>query len=163
MEYFPGVHISGSTNLPLWNNPAFRFTLSDKTVRRLDKVRYLVEDDFPLDHLRVCHRRPVNALNCGRCEKCIRTMLNLEAHGALKRCTTFAAGLDPAFIRHMTLTNDTKRKYMQRNLEALTEAGGQESAIIKAVHKTLDRPQWQQNAIRWYYRIRKRLFGSSRN
>jgi hypothetical protein len=48
---------------------------------RLEKVRQLVSLPLVLDHLRVCQVRPEGELNCGRCEKCLRTRLALFATG----------------------------------------------------------------------------------
>ncbi len=61
----------------------------DVTLSRLDKVRLIAEWEAGLQNLRVCNNPPIGRLNCGRCEKCVRTMLGLLAAGALGRATTF--------------------------------------------------------------------------
>jgi hypothetical protein len=48
---------------------------------RLDKVRELAAWPTALANLRVCTENPATGLNCGECEKCIRTRLELLAAG----------------------------------------------------------------------------------
>jgi hypothetical protein len=50
---------------------------------RLDKVRLIADWDIAVRHLRVCTMNPMNELNCGQCEKCLRTLLELVAVGPL--------------------------------------------------------------------------------
>ena len=60
---------------------------------RLDKVRLLLDWPAALAGMRVCNEtRAYSAerLNCGVCEKCMRTRLALLALGALDRATAFA-------------------------------------------------------------------------
>jgi hypothetical protein len=56
---------------------------------RLQKVHRLARTPI-LDRLRVCQRddQPTDG-NCGTCEKCVRTMLELHIAGALESCTAF--------------------------------------------------------------------------
>lgn len=58
---------------------------------RLDKIRLISQWQRGLQHVRSCFDcfRPPGVLNCGRCEKCIRTMTGLLACGALKDCGTY--------------------------------------------------------------------------
>jgi hypothetical protein len=55
---------------------------------RFQKVEYLAGLEAPLDWLHVCWKQESDE-NCGRCEKCLRTMIMLEVAGALGRATTF--------------------------------------------------------------------------
>jgi hypothetical protein len=56
---------------------------------RLDRVRLLSDWQAALDNLRVCTKNPPGKLNCGECEKCLRTMLELLAFGSLEKATAF--------------------------------------------------------------------------
>jgi hypothetical protein len=58
---------------------------------RLDKARLVAGWDAALRNLRVCNENPETALNCGRCEKCVRTMLEFLAAGGLSRALAFPA------------------------------------------------------------------------
>jgi hypothetical protein len=55
---------------------------------RFQKVEYLAGVEGPLDALHVCWKQESDE-NCGRCEKCLRTMVMLEVAGALSRAKTF--------------------------------------------------------------------------
>jgi hypothetical protein len=61
-------------------------------VTRLDKIRRIASEPFVQRHLRVCWQNAGSALNCGRCEKCVRTMLALDACGTLGRFAGFEHG-----------------------------------------------------------------------
>jgi hypothetical protein len=75
------------------------FSSSDLKIRhegihlsRYEKTKLISDWDLALQHLRVCNRTEFytdNTLNCGLCEKCVRTMLALEGSGALERTTAF--------------------------------------------------------------------------
>jgi hypothetical protein len=56
---------------------------------RLDKTRLVAEWDAGLQNLKVCNRNEYADLNCGRCEKCLRTMTALEAIGMLEKTQVF--------------------------------------------------------------------------
>jgi hypothetical protein len=62
------------------------------TLSRLDKIRLISQWEAGLARLRVCNKahayRP-GTINCGDCEKCVRTMLGLAATGALGRTRAF--------------------------------------------------------------------------
>ncbi len=62
------------------------------TVTRLDKITRLAGEPLVQQHLRVCWQNTGSRLNCGRCEKCIRTMLALETCGQLGRFPGFDHG-----------------------------------------------------------------------
>jgi len=61
---------------------------------RLDKVKLVADWDLALQNMRVCNKYKQyreGVLNCGQCEKCARTMLELVALGALNRTRAFPA------------------------------------------------------------------------
>jgi hypothetical protein len=59
---------------------------------RLERTKLVADWDVALEHLRVCNRyslyRP-GSLNCGQCEKCVRTMLALLTLGVLDQTRAF--------------------------------------------------------------------------
>jgi hypothetical protein len=61
---------------------------------RLDKVRDLATWPTALAALRVCPARPMDSANCGRCEKCLRTRLELLAAG-VEETSAFGPSLTP--------------------------------------------------------------------
>lgn len=64
---------------------------------RLDKIRRVAESDIAMQTLRVCPHSKSEG-NCGVCEKCMRTKVELHAVGALDRCSAFDRDVDPARV-----------------------------------------------------------------
>ncbi len=60
---------------------------------RLEKIEAIADWEVAQRHLIVCFEGPLpdGALNCGRCEKCLRTMTALMTLGALENFSTFPA------------------------------------------------------------------------
>ena len=59
---------------------------------RLDKTELIADWDVALQNLRVCNNSDLyhsDMLNCGRCHKCVRTMLGLLALGVLQKSRAF--------------------------------------------------------------------------
>ena len=88
---------------PLWSTESTRFIHDGAETTRVRKTLYLADHRVALDNLRVCaikdfmtvqNEAAGDLLNCGTCEKCVRTMLPLWIVGALDRCGTFAAPFD---------------------------------------------------------------------
>ena len=73
----------GSADLRIWHD-GLQYS-------RLDKARLVAGWDAALANIRVCNENPPAKLNCGRCEKCVRTMLELLVAGALNRASAFPA------------------------------------------------------------------------
>ncbi|NDC53032.1 MAG: hypothetical protein EBZ74_01785, partial [Planctomycetia bacterium] len=59
---------------------------------RLEKIRTIAAAPLVQRHLRVCWRNVGDRMNCGRCEKCVRTMLALDLCGQLGRFPGFERG-----------------------------------------------------------------------
>jgi hypothetical protein len=59
---------------------------------RLEKIIRIAGEPVVQQHLRVCWKNVAGRLNCGRCEKCIRTMLALDACGNLGQFAGFDRG-----------------------------------------------------------------------
>jgi hypothetical protein len=80
---------------------------------RPEKVAEIADWGGAIHHLRSCFDplRPADSLNCGRCEKCMRTMMELLACGKLDACRTFPL-------------DDVSAELLQRSLHAsLLERG----------------------------------------
>jgi hypothetical protein len=56
---------------------------------RPDKLRAVVDERLVKKHLRVCWENRDKKYNCSKCEKCIRTMLTIEALGKLDEYEVF--------------------------------------------------------------------------
>jgi len=115
---------------PLWADGYIEITHDGCEADRVAKVRRLADSDVALATLRVCHA-DTSAMNCGRCEKCIRTMLALRLCGALDRATTFprplplskvhALVVPPHQRHHYVALRDEARRVGDREILAATE------------------------------------------
>ena len=79
---------------PNWSNETMQLVHDGLHATRFDKVREIGAWQLVHSHLRVCYQRNTTALNCGRCRKCLWTMMLLSASGDLDQLETFAVPLD---------------------------------------------------------------------
>jgi hypothetical protein len=100
----------------LWSTERCRIEHFGAHLTRTAKIELLAEHQPALDVLRVCWQH-VDRYNCGRCEKCLRTMTALEAIGALDRCPTFAARLDLDAVAELRFVDDDMPTWWRENLE----------------------------------------------
>lgn len=74
----------------LWSTERLELVHDGGEARRVDKIERLVAGEpLALEHLRVCLENEGRAFNCGKCRKCVRTMMALDLLGALPRARTF--------------------------------------------------------------------------
>jgi hypothetical protein len=73
---------------PLWSSDRLAILFEGPTHRRSQKLLAIAGESLVRQHLRVCFARHGAALNCGHCEKCIRTQLTLLAHDQLQHFAT---------------------------------------------------------------------------
>jgi hypothetical protein len=94
---------------------------------RIDKLRLLAEWPPALRIMQPCHRikvLPEGQLNCGRCEKCIRTMLGLLALGKLKQSEAFAANdVTPDMVEEIPVLSPVKADLLRQLIEPLRSVG----------------------------------------
>ncbi len=120
---------------PNWSSEGLEFVHDGSDVRRIDKIARLAQDDFALRSLRVCLHPPGEKPNCGRCEKCVRTMIALQAVGALERCPTFAAPLDLGLVYRLYAAEDRLHQaFVAENLTMLEKTGA-DPALAAALRR----------------------------
>ncbi len=100
---------------PLWSSSHLRFLHDGSEFSRPEKVAAIANNGVAMSTLRVCYENPDGAYNCGHCEKCVRTVVNLAVAGALGRCATLPAELDYEKISQLQLGRGG-RIFMQENL-----------------------------------------------
>ncbi len=108
----------------LWSSSNLQVVYDFLEVDRLEKTARVAEEPFALQNLRVCWQNPVEGLNCGVCEKCLRTMVNLAAFGALERAPVFNHALDLELVARDFIKDDNQLFNTQMNLEAITRREG---------------------------------------
>ena len=110
--------------------------LNDGAVDRFQKTPLVAASDLAMKHLRVCTRPPFEG-NCGRCPKCLRTMISLELLGSLDRCATLPP-LDLRKVRRMNLGEGFGNR-MYRSMWANARRAGREDiakALATAIRRT---------------------------
>lgn len=124
---------------PLWSTEDLRIIHDGCEAHRVQKAALIAQSDVALQTLRVCWQNPNSAYNCGRCEKCLRTMVNLQAVGALEKCTTFEIALDHRRVAALRMGDDAYHvAYWRENLAAIRQKGTDprlEKAIQAAIRK----------------------------
>ncbi len=78
---------------PGWSSSVVAIRHHGETYTRTDKVQRVAAWPLCQQHLRVCWEHRSDDLNCGECEKCVRTQLELLAAGRLGSFGTFPSGL----------------------------------------------------------------------
>jgi hypothetical protein len=131
--YVPSTHsvaeqIPWGSNLALdgrWSTESTTFVHDGTEATRLEKViRQIARSPLALGHLRVCFENEPGAYNCGRCDKCLRTMLNLYVAGVLEQSGTFPHQIDPVLVAAIpTIPGPHGGIFHSENLRALADQG----------------------------------------
>lgn len=139
-ESFAHLDPNGSHVLldPLWSTEYMTILHDGAEASRVEKVEAISGFPPALNLLRVCWENPDNAYNCGRCEKCVRTMANLAAAGALERCTAFDVPLDPGRVARVRIPSDLVAYHFEETLLQL-RARAAHPALLRAVERALIR------------------------
>lgn len=125
---------------PLLSTEAMDVVVDGATTPRIDKVFELARWDYARERLRVCWRMPASGLNCGRCNKCLRTMTALWLADALDRSPTFPEPLSPEVIAREPL-KPLHAWFAIENRERARALGRADHPIIRAWEQALARCQ----------------------
>ena len=149
---------------PLWSTELVEICYDGFEANRFEKVASIAQNDVALRHLRVCARGTEDVPNCGKCEKCLRTMVALEAAGVLARCPTFPSGrVDPEAVAALFLRKPTKQAQWEHNLQGL-ESTGSNAQLARAIRQALTRSKaWSVARLVRALRRRRRSPRTGRN
>jgi hypothetical protein len=126
---------------PLWSTESLEVFHAGAEATRPMKVARIVDDEVAMRRLRVCHPRAGETgrtLNCGRCSKCLRTLVNLRVVGALGRCQTLPGELDLDAVADLPIKDDRDLAFMLENLRAL-ERDGRDEPLQEALRSSLEK------------------------
>lgn len=121
---------------PLWSRSDLEIIHDGCEASRLQKVEAISESRLALENLRVCWKNPDQAYNCGQCEKCRRTMLELLTVGRLERCPTFPGTLESGDIKSVRVREKTVDRHYREVADRLS-AEGRLNRYESAVRKML--------------------------
>lgn len=97
------------------------------TLSRFERTKLLADWDVASHNLRVCNRTRLyssDKLNCGKCEKCVRTKLSLLILGVLEKSPSFSENdISPELISSLPLLNDTTYPFYPELVDLLAEMG----------------------------------------
>jgi hypothetical protein len=118
---------------PLWSSESVEIVHHGFDASRLRKVEELRHWPEALQNLRVCWRNPDDVYNCGRCEKCLRTLVLLEMAGLSERVRSFPVSLDLERVASIRMSSFIALPVWRQILRMLSEDGGA-TALRSAVH-----------------------------
>ena len=156
----PNLHCLASHPMldPFYSSYDVRIRHDGAALSRFEKTRLLAGWDVGLQHLRVCNQTAqyqADRLNCGQCEKCLRTMVALLAAGVLEKTAAFpATRLSEELIRGKVRLNRKNFRYWQELMGPLEAVGRHD--LARGVSYILARYQGEtgwQGAIRRFDRV----------
>ena len=101
----------------LWGTEKISITHDGAEATRPGKVNVVCQNQCALENLRVCLDRTSGEYNCGTCEKCLRTMLNLHVYDMLRNCKTFSNNL--TFLKVAKIKMKSEKMEYQELLKAM--------------------------------------------
>jgi hypothetical protein len=107
----------------LWSTEALQVVEDGGRFRRIERVARAAAHPLARRTLRVCWENPGGAYNCGRCRKCVLTMVALEALGVRDRVETFPDELPLENVATFDFSHHTSISLWEDNLDAAREAG----------------------------------------
>jgi hypothetical protein len=138
----PHLHPCGSHPLldPSFSSYELKIIHRDLAMTRMEKIRKVVAWDSAFQNLRVCLANVPDRLNCGKCEKCVRTMLELIAVGALhKTCAFRERNVLPEDLSAFSIRIRERESFYREILPLLAEKGRMD-LVAKIEEKLLSDP-----------------------
>jgi hypothetical protein len=125
---------------PYFSSYDVRIKHDSMAFSRLEKIKLLAAWDIALNNLRVCNKPELyeaGKLNCGRCEKCVRTMIGLLVAGALERARAFpATELTEEFVANTVRLYRTTFRYYAELITPLEKIGRHD--LARCIKRKLD-------------------------
>lgn len=142
--------------IPLWSTPQLDVE-QHGTVSRTMKAERLTHSTAAMRHLRVCWGRWGKAYNCGRCWKCVRTMMNFELAGAAGRCSTLPATLDLEHVSPLRPDAQGRAILAQELLDEAEALGREDLASVLRARITRAVPAESASWLRPWHRLVRTL------
>ena len=123
-EYARQAQVGASWQVDhLWSSEGL--TIEDWGGRfgRVERLRRIADHPLVQETLRVCWMNPDGAYNCGRCPKCLATMIGLEVIGARGKIHTFPTELDLEPLRTHPITTPLRLALWEDVLAAIEDSG----------------------------------------
>ena len=144
-------NLSNKTTHPLieanYSSANLKLKVGSTLYSRLERVNMISDWQVALDNLRVCTLNPPGKLNCGGCEKCIRTMLQLLVSGSLDKTGVFGEQhVHPDMLERIHFTGSYQEGWYADLIAPLTAQGHRDLAdIIQRKRREYQkRTAWEQ-------------------
>lgn len=127
---------SGSHPLldPLFGSEWLTFDYRGLEQGRTGKIRRLATSHPKLlPYLKVCYEEDTHA-NCGRCRKCLLTMISLQAAGALRRASLFPDEINVDCLREVRIEDLPLRALWAGGVNSLSDAPEDRRVREAALH-----------------------------
>lgn len=138
------------------------------TTSRFEKTRVVAGWDAALQNIRVCTLNVEGLLNCGRCEKCVRTMVALIALEKLEQCHAFATSdVSPELLKQLDIIPENLDAFYRDMIVPLKERNRPDLAKViedkivraeesdwKGLVKKLDRQLFKSSLYRAWGKFR---------
>jgi hypothetical protein len=109
---------------PEYSSFDLRIKHTDFALSRLEKLNIVAKWDVAFQNFRVCLANVKDRLNCGKCEKCVRTMTELVSIGALHKTTAFVENdVSPELLSVFDITIRHRAPFYEVMLPLLKERG----------------------------------------
>src|SRR6185503_8057536 len=121
---------------PLWSTESTSISYDGGDMDRVQKIGFISHFSVALKYLRVCYKNVVGKYNCGACDKCVRTMVDLAIAGVLGSANTFPKKLDLAAVKKLPGKSYSENIYLTQSLEELRKKANNkylEEALIQAL------------------------------
>jgi hypothetical protein len=145
---------------PLWSTASLEFVHDGADTSRAGKVVRVARNADARRLLRVCWKAPrADRVNCCRCEKCLRTMVALQAVGELHAEEAFPLPLERSAVRRLRLTPAICNLWCE-NRDLLLQ-NGRDPELLATVERLIEpNPfrRWKQQIKAWnrQRRLRRR-------
>lgn len=106
-----------------FGNERTELRIEGRTATRVAKLEKVAAAGVARSSLRVCWQNVAGTINCGLCDKCIRTMVGLAAVGMLDQIDTLPDHLDLESVAASPAAKRSDRAFLQESLES-AEANG---------------------------------------
>ena len=130
---------------PLWSSEDMEIVHDGCEATRVKKAAVVAQSEIAMENLRVCFFKPEGAINCEKCEKCLRSKANLRAVGALDRCTTFKQDLDLEALAQVEISKEQQYQCYQDTLKVV-EMNGNDPELANALHECVKNYEYNKLA-----------------
>ena len=124
---------------PLYSSHELRIHHAHAELPRMEKLRIVSEWPAAFQNFRVCLANVPDRLNCGKCEKCVRTMLGLVGLGRLDQTRAFIEDdVTPDMLAPFDITIRHRPPFYRELIEPLKSRGRDD--LVQAITGKLATP-----------------------